>query len=274
MNGASKPVELDEGEHVGDATIKLWKYGSISGRVTDDAGEPAVGVNVRILRAQVSGPSKTYLLSSLTQTDDRGVYRVGTLIPGEYIVVVPQTVTTMPTSLVDAYISGLSGGGTSALVRQLSESNAPFPGIGGGLRVGDYQLSLANSRTLPVVLSDDRREVLAFATTYYPAAPNATDATVLKVASGQDQTGADLQLRLVRTVTVSGTVSGADGPMRNTGVRLIPISATGFTSDFGLETATTATDANGAFTFLGVPSGQYTLRVQRVPQPTFDTPRA
>jgi len=58
--------------------------------------------------------------------------------------------------------------------------------------------------------------------------------------------------------------------MRNTGVRLISISATGVTSDFGLETATTATDANGAFTFLGVPSGQFTLRVQRVPQPTFD----
>ena len=139
------------------------------------------------------------------------------------------------------------------------------------MRVGDYQLSLTNSRTLPVVLSDDRREVLAFATTYYPAAPNASDATVLNVASGQEQTGADLQLRLVRTVTVTGTVSGADGPMRNTGVRLIPISATGVTSDFGLETATTATDADGAFTFLGVPSGQYTLRVQRVPQPTFDT---
>ena len=270
VNGASKPIELDEGEHVGDATIKLWKYGSISGRVTDDAGEPAVGVSLRILRAQVSGPNKTYSLAAVTQTDDRGLYRVGTTIPGEYIVVVPQTVTTMPTSLVDAYTAGLSSGSTPALVRQLSESNAPFPIFGGGLRVGDYQLSLTNSRALPVVVSDDRREVLAFATTYYPAAPNASDATVLKVASGQEQTGADFQLRLVRTVTVSGTLSGADGPVRNTGVRLIPISATGVTNDLGLETATTATDANGAFTFLGVPSGPYMLRVQRIPQPTFD----
>ena len=64
VNGPSKPIELDEGEHVGDATIKLWKYGAISGRVTDDAGEPAVGVSVRILRAQVSGPTKTYLFAS------------------------------------------------------------------------------------------------------------------------------------------------------------------------------------------------------------------
>ena len=71
-------------------------------------------------------------------------------------------------------------------------------------------------------------------------------------------------------MTVSGTLSGADGPVRNTGVRLIPISATGVTNDLGLETATTATDANGAFTFLGVPSGPYMLRVQRIPQPTFD----
>ena len=71
--------------------------------MTDDAGEPAVGVSLRILRAQVSGPNKTYQsLAAVTQTDDRGLYRVGTTIPGEYIVVVPQTVTTMPTSLVDA----------------------------------------------------------------------------------------------------------------------------------------------------------------------------
>ena len=60
VNGQSKPIELAEGEHIGDATIKLWKYASLSGRVTDDAGEPAVGVNVRILRAQVSGLNRTF----------------------------------------------------------------------------------------------------------------------------------------------------------------------------------------------------------------------
>ena len=60
-----------------------------------------------------------------------------------------------------------------------------------------------------------------------------SDATVLKVASGQEQTGADLQLRLVRTVTVSGTVSGADGPVRNTGVRLIADQCDGRHERFG-----------------------------------------
>jgi hypothetical protein len=271
VNGVSKPIELDEGEHVGDATIKLWKYASISGRVTDDAGEPVVGIGVRILRAQVSGLTKTYPTAGAVQTDDRGVYRVATLVPGEYIVTVPQTVTTMPTSLVDAYASALSGGTTSTLVRQLSESNAPFPNFGGGgLRVGDNQISMTNGRTLPVMLSEDRREVFAFATTYYPSTSNSSDATLLKLASGQDQGGVDLQVRPVRTVTVSGTVTGSDGPVKNTGVRLLPTSSTGVMGDFGFETATTATDANGAFTFLGVPSGQYLLRVQRVPQPTFD----
>ena len=203
------------------------------------------------------------------QTDDRGVYRTGTLIPGDYIVAVIQTVTTVPSSLVDAYFDASRSGTSSTLVRQLIESNAPFPSMGSALRIGDYQVGAMNGR-LPVVLSDDRSHVFAFATTYYPAAPNSSDVTMLKLASGQDQSGVDLQLRLVRTVTVSGTVSAPDGPARNTGVRLIPISATGATSDVGLEAATTATDANGAFTFLGVPAGQYTLRVRRVPQPQLD----
>lgn len=270
VNGASKPIELDEGEHVGDASIKLWKYASISGRITDDEGEPAVGLGVRVLRALVSGPARTYVTGGIVQTDDRGMYRISTLIPGEYIVVVPQTVTTMPMSLVDAYYEASRAGTTSTLVRQLSESNAPFPTISASLRVGDYQLGPTNGRILTALLSDDRSHVMAFATTFYPAALNSSDASVLKLASGQDQTGADLQLRLIPTVTVSGTLTDADGPVRNTGVRLIPVTVTGTSSDAGLETATTATDASGAFALLGVPPGQYTLRVRRIPQPSFD----
>ncbi|HKW00756.1 MAG TPA: carboxypeptidase-like regulatory domain-containing protein [Vicinamibacterales bacterium] len=270
VNGASKPIELEEGEHVGDASIKLWKYASISGRVTDDAGEPAVGMQVRVLRAQVSGTAKSYLTAGIVQTDDRGVYRSSTLIPGEYIVVVPQTVTTMPMSVVEAYYEASRAGTSSTFVRQLSESNAPFPSIGPSLRVGDYQVGPTNGRGLTALLSDDRSHVMAFATTYYPAAPNSSDASVVKLASGQDQTGADIQLRLVPTVTVSGTVSDAGGPVRNTGVRLVPVSVTGTSTDVGLEAATTATDASGAFALLGVPPGQYTLKVRRVPQPSFD----
>jgi hypothetical protein len=270
VNGASKPIELDEGEHVGDASIKLWRYASISGRVTDDAGEPAVGLEVRVLRAQVSGPAKSYLTAGIVQTDDRGMYRSSTLIPGDYIVVVPQTVTTMPTSLVDAYYEASRAGTSSTFVRQLSESSAPFPSIGASLRVGDYQVGPRNGRLLTALPSDDGSHVMAFATGYYPAAPNSNEGSVMKLASGQDQTGADIQLRLVPTVTVSGTVSDADGPVRNTGVRLIPVSMTGTLTELGFETATTATDASGAFALLGVPSGQYTLRVRRVPQPSFD----
>ena len=246
-NGASKPIELDQGEHVGDASIKLWKYASISGRITDDAGEPAVGVSVRVLRAQVSGPARTFVTGGTVQTDDRGMYRISTLIPGEYIVVVPQTVTTMPMSLVDAYYEASRAGTTSTLVRQLSESNAPFPSIGASLRVGDYQVGPTNGvlQHLQLVLGGDQVVVDERAA---QALERHRELRTL-VRPGSD--GRRLSFAWFRRWR-SRHVTGRR-PVRNTGVRLIPVSVTGSSNDAGLETATTATDASGAFALLGVP---------------------
>ncbi|MFI5177767.1 MAG: carboxypeptidase regulatory-like domain-containing protein [Vicinamibacterales bacterium] len=272
VNSLPRPIELDDGEHLGNATIKLWKYATISGRVTDEAGEPAVGITVRVLRVQVGARRRTLAPAGQTQTDDRGMYRVYTLTPADYVVAIPQTVTTLPSSFVDNYGTLMVGGGnTPDLLRELSASGAPFPGLG-GMRVGDQvvQTSSAMQRALPIPEPADPNHLLVYQSAFYPAAPSSADATVLTLTSGQEQTNVDLQLRLSQTVRVSGTVTGPDGPARNTGVRLVPLTAMDLELDNGFETTQSVTDANGAFTFLGVPAGQYTLKVQRVPRPQID----
>jgi hypothetical protein len=51
------------------------------------------------------------------------------------------------------------------------------------------------------------------------------------------------------------------------GVRLLPAGADEMGIDTGFEAATTVTKPDGSFTFLGVASGQYTLKVMKAPRP-------
>src|SRR5215470_14842626 len=80
------------GENV---TINLVKGGVITGRVTDETGEPIVGVSVLPHRLRDPESKTTDLLTDLlidmqsvtnVMSDDRGIYRIYGLPPGVYIV--------------------------------------------------------------------------------------------------------------------------------------------------------------------------------------------
>src|SRR5262249_5629462 len=64
---------------------------------------------------------------------------------------------------------------------------------------------------------------------------------------------------------ISGRLLGPDGPVHDLGVRLLSPGSEAFETDRGFEAAVTVSDANGAFTFLGVLPGTYRLRVNRMP---------
>jgi hypothetical protein len=88
---ADLPVE-DNVHRIGEnVTIRMVKGGVITGRVTDETGEPLVGVTVRPhrLRNQEGSPAISSVESlelGIGITDDRGIYRVFGLRPGVYIV--------------------------------------------------------------------------------------------------------------------------------------------------------------------------------------------
>jgi hypothetical protein len=73
-----------------------------------------------------------------------------------------------------------------------------------------------------------------------------------------------MQLRVVPTAKVSGTIAGPAG-MGLMQVQLRPAAADA--DQMNLDVATTVASANGAFTFLGVPAGQYVARILREPPP-------
>ncbi len=69
-------------------TLVLTKGGVITGTVTNQAGEPVVGVNVRALMVNPSHglPFPYNILASADRTDDRGIYRIYGLPEGAYVV--------------------------------------------------------------------------------------------------------------------------------------------------------------------------------------------
>lgn len=92
--GARRPFDPAQRFRVGDRDavrnidFSLPRLGLISGRITDEAGEPVEGVTVVALRSRF-GDGRRQLSASgrgSVQTDDAGQYRIAELPPGTYYV--------------------------------------------------------------------------------------------------------------------------------------------------------------------------------------------
>src|SRR5262245_51211668 len=88
--GVPRIIRLADDQRLFDANLLLWRYAAITGRVLDETGEPVSRVTVRALRRTTTfgrldlSPASTFSAS----TDDRGVYRLARLTPGDYAVMV------------------------------------------------------------------------------------------------------------------------------------------------------------------------------------------
>jgi hypothetical protein len=264
--GLSQPVVLAEAERLGDLTIPLWKFAAISGTVTDEAGEPMVGIGVRaLLRTVVAGTQK-FVPGAIARTDDRGLYRLASLTPGDYAVVIPATQVSAPQSIVDLRrqrLTGPAAEGDQDFSRGLSFSTRSDT-LGqlernAGTQVGTLAfISTGAAARAGVAPAPGEGRIHVYPTRYYPAASTAADASIITVHSGEERLGADLHMALVPTSRVSGMVRGPEGPMV-AALSLLPDSDD-LSTDAEFEIATTLSDAEGRFTFLGVPEGRHRLR--------------
>lgn len=84
------PVEVSAGATVEKIDLVLSRAGVVSGRVTDETGEPVAGVDIRAMQLQFYQGRKRLVPVSTSvihiSTDDTGQYRLIGLPPGEYFV--------------------------------------------------------------------------------------------------------------------------------------------------------------------------------------------
>lgn len=81
-----QPVQLGEGQSFDKVIIALPRGGVITGRVTDENGEPVTRVQVYTILFP-PGSSRGMRMGSGSQTDDLGQFRIYGLQPGEHAVV-------------------------------------------------------------------------------------------------------------------------------------------------------------------------------------------
>ena len=241
---ADRAMTLKEGEWVPNVTLTLWRHGGISGRIVDESGEAVVGIPVRALRVILVAGMPHVAAGPFGTTDDRGMYRIASLPAGKYLVMVPSVQSSTPASTSARTLAGR---------RTDAARNEPPLTNGAGLNFGRDRLVIGNYVTPPP--ATDR--LMAYPTVFYPGAPLLTSAMPIDLAPGQEKGGVDIALQPVPAVRVSGTVisSGALDP--NFVLRLLPRGSENL--GVGGEQATALVSASGAFTFLGVPSGSYTI---------------
>jgi len=273
-DGPLRALVLNQGERRTDVEIRLWRLAVISGRVVDETGEPAVGVTVRAVRRVRAGMRTRWQPAETQTTDDRGLYRLSGLTPGDYLVVLPSSSTNVPAEAVEIYRQAQAQGRTTELLRERMESRAPSP-TAAGMRLGTDVLQLAEAtgrRGLLPPQPQPGQPLQLYRTVFYPSVSSAGEAAIVTVGSGEQREGIDIVMQLVPTARVSGTVVGPDGPAVGIGVHVIPADMDPFSASVAsLETATTSTDGLGRFALLGVPAGSYVVSVLRVPRPPLNS---
>lgn len=279
-DGSGRTLELQAGERVTDAVIHLWRFAAISGTVIDDAGDPVPYLRVQaFVRTVVAGRWQLVNTGRSADVDDRGVYRLAGLGPGQYALAITAMNSTLPMSLLSiadeerraptgGLLRGLQANGTMGYANDLMQG---FP----ALRVGDFVVQ-ASGGQLGAIGSDG--SIDAYPTVWYPSGAAPAEATLVPLAAGDDRRGVDIRPTLTRTVRVTGTVTGPDGPVAHLALSLVPArlgeAGAVITSSRAMSfiTAQASSDANGAFTFLMVPPGDYVIRVLTTPPPIPNPP--
>ena len=266
FGGSGQGIKITSGKTIDGIEIRMWRYGSISGTVVDEAGDPVVGVRVQAFTRMLVAGRQHFAQSVSAVTDDRGAYRLGNLGPGAYAVGVPSTQTTVPTEVMDVFF-GPGGGGAAEVrartARELNELGAAIVPAGTqyAFRAADQTFTLPPGSAVP---HSEGGGIVVYPTVFFPASPSLAQAGFVSIRAGEERSAVDLQLLPTRTTRVSGTVMAPDGPVSTVGVRLIPASPDGIVEP--LDAAMTVTNSTGAFTFPAVPPGQYELVVLRKPR--------
>ena len=83
---AGKPLDIADGQSLDKIDFSLPRGSAITGRITDEFGDPVTDVVVQALRYQfVNGERQLVIAGRPSQTDDLGAYRVFGLMPGDYV---------------------------------------------------------------------------------------------------------------------------------------------------------------------------------------------
>jgi hypothetical protein len=246
--GPGIAVTVIDGQKVGDIQIRMARGSVLTGVVRTATGRPAPNQTVQAIMVRSSGGERRASALEMGEgsavTDDRGVYRIFGLAPGDYVVLVPSTafgseelrpMTTAELQWADGVVAGAANS-TPAIA-------LPAP---------------------PAAAAS-----VAYAPVYFPGTSVVNDASVITLRPNEERSGVDFSLQFVPTAQITGRVLDADGrPMNGISVMLRPTRTDGMDLFSAIFNSSGRTGADGAFTIRSVKPGAYTMTARGTPQTT------
>jgi hypothetical protein len=244
-------IAVTEGQWFADANVSMQRPSAISGYVTDDRGEPAVATFVRVLvRINVAGHLRL-AAGHATKTDDRGMYRIADLMPGRYIVQVPQVQQTFAGSVTALELAGIPAD-QAAAGRTLPE---PPP----ALSLADGTRFIVGGYLPPPAPADGRAQI--YPPMFHPGVTSIAAAVPIDLAAGEEHGSVNITMHAVPASSISGVIDGPAEARAGALLRLLPDGMEELGT--GSEVATAMLGADGRFTLVNVPAGSYTIDVRR-----------
>jgi uncharacterized protein (DUF2141 family) len=247
------PVTISAAEPPATVTLRMWRGAVIAGLLSDSGGRPLTRTMVTVRRFQFVDGVRTLATQAINgaTTDDRGMYRVFDLPPGEY-----------------AVFASASGGGRSTATpapRQISseEVDRALRAARGGSLPG----APPAPATPPAKSPPPPSPVLGYAPVYFPGTPLVLQATPIQVEAGEERTGVDFVVPLVPMATVGGSIVAAGGDAvtdLDVNVSLVARSAPGNL----VISRSMPVGAGGTFLFNDVAPGDYVVSARATPKPT------
>jgi protocatechuate 3,4-dioxygenase beta subunit len=223
---AGTPIQIAAGQQIKDLSFVLPPGGVITGRIFDEKSRPAVGTDVRVMRWEYNDGHRELSSAGSARTDDRGIYRVYGLPPGDYIV--------------------------SALPRNVDRQQIDVPIMRPQQAAAAPGVIIRDQNAAPVLRASDE-PTPGYAPAYHPGTIDIGSATPVTVDVSAEVMGVDVLLQEVPLARVQGTVIAPPGvDARSMRVRLnnarhdVPGVGTG-----------SARVRDGRFEFTDVAPGQY-----------------
>lgn len=228
-------IVLADGQQLKNLTFEIAKGGVISGSVLDEKNRPSIGTPVRVMRWTIQSGERMLTTAGAGTTDDRGMYRIYNLSPGEYVVsAIPRNTASEILTSADAL--------NQARWEELAAR---------GLAVGDMSLSVNIAD-----IQGSAQPIQGYAPVFYPGTTQLAGARGVRVGVAEEQLGIDFALQRVALTTVTGQVIVPTGQSPTT-VQVRLLQADG--NALGLGQQSVRPNQTGTFTFRSVVPGQYTV---------------
>lgn len=221
--GAKRPgrpgskLQLRDGQRVTDVVLRMERGAVLTGTVYDDRGQPLPGASVTAFQTFTALDGSITLRavvrsgSAFPTTDDRGVFRFFGLAAGDYIVG------------LSPFFRGL---GDAARVPSDDEIRSAFERALGPVAFGASAPKVTPTVDLPR---------MNYTPVFFPNVSNPLDAARIHVNAGEVRGGLDLRAILRPNATISGVVTGYDGPERVEVILAVPAVAGLGTTRYGLS---------------------------------------